>query len=85
MRIRSFRPSQVDFVISIKVSFVNRTNKQTKNELIIIIYVNFMQHLDRDAPSFYDIFTLLNAFNAGFMVKDINEFYNPEEKNIDIK
>lgn len=40
---------------------------------------------DKDAPTLYDIFTLFNSFNPGFMVRDINDYYTPEEKNIDIK
>lgn len=72
-----------DFVIWIKVS--------CSFYFVIVFLLCTLKNLcsfkkkDKEMPTFYDIFTLLNAFNPGFMVKDINEFYNPEDKNIDIK
>jgi len=44
--------------------------------------------LDKESvspPSFYDMFNFYNLFNNGITVQDINEIYEPLEKNIDIR
>jgi hypothetical protein len=40
---------------------------------------------EKEAPTFYDIFTFYNYFDNGVTFQDINEMYNPHEKNIDIR
>ncbi|CAF0796246.1 unnamed protein product [Brachionus calyciflorus] len=48
--------------------------------------VRFVQlDKEREPPIFYDIFKILNMFNHGFMVKNVNELGSPHEKNIDLK
>jgi hypothetical protein len=53
------------------------------NQNINFLKLTFFQ--DKEPPSFYDIFTFFNYFDYGVVFQDINEMYNPHEKNIDIK
>jgi hypothetical protein len=57
------------------------SNQEIQNDSITFIRLD----KDRDPPSFYDIFTFYNYFDYGVVFQDINEMYNPHEKNIDIK
>jgi hypothetical protein len=41
--------------------------------------------IEKDYPTFYDIFNIFNCFNNGVTVEDINKMNSPHEKNIDLK
>lgn len=48
--------------------------------------INFVKlDQDRDGPTFYDLFYFYSLFKNAIQVENINEMYQPYEKNIDLR
>lgn len=58
---------------------------QQPNTYLMRKFIQLWLIIDQEPPTFYDLFTIYNAFNIGFTVRDVNEIHAPHEKNIDIK
>lgn len=54
-------------------------------EFLKLLFNKSVLMIDREGPTFYDIFFFYSLFKSAIIVQNINETYNPHEKNIDLK